>query len=73
MDSHATCSHTFAYWSVVPPTHCPHCGACLHCGTAPSQPAPITPWPTVRPSGPYWYWQNSWTSDAPPTPSYTTC
>lgn len=23
------CSHTFAYWSVIPPSHCPLCGASL--------------------------------------------
>jgi hypothetical protein len=21
----ATCTHTFAYWSVIPPSHCPVC------------------------------------------------
>lgn len=32
---------TFPYWSVVPPTHCPHCGRCLGCGS----PAPVYPQP----------------------------
>ena len=40
------CGHSFTYHSVIPPTHCPICGACLGCGS----PRPAYP----RPWGPYW-------------------
>jgi hypothetical protein len=49
------CGHTFAWHSVLPPSHCPVCGACLHCHAP--RPAPVMPYPT-----PYWprplpWWQ----------------
>lgn len=48
------CNHTFTYWSVVPPTHCPICGACLGCGSpAPLQPHPQPVHPYVPPRWPY--------------------
>jgi len=31
-----SCGHTFAYWSVIPPTHCYVCGASLNAGSTPS-------------------------------------
>lgn len=56
------CNHVFAYWSVVPPTHYPHCGACLHCGAHAPRPWPAPYYPPVMPYqpgptypvGPYW-------------------
>lgn len=38
------CSHVFPYWSVLPPTHCPKCGADLRpkCGGC-GGPLPPTP------------------------------
>jgi hypothetical protein len=54
------CNHTFPFWSVVPPSHCPRCGQCLHpAHFGPYQPAmPYSPpWPThpcPRPWGPYY-------------------
>jgi hypothetical protein len=50
------CAHTFPYWSVVPPSHCPVCGACLHPAVVAPYPYPPyqpQPWPW-RP-GPVWY------------------
>lgn len=49
------CNHTFPYWSVIPPTHCPVCGACL----APPPPPP-PPCPYHPPVYPWW--------PAPPQP-----
>lgn len=48
-----SCNHTFAYWSVIPPSHCPRCGACLTCGSPrhPIMPHP-SPWP--YPLTPWW-------------------
>lgn len=58
------CSHTFAYWSVVPPSHCPRCGACLGCGSGPVPVAPYPgPWPYTPTRWPQW-WQTG--------PIYTT-
>lgn len=50
------CSHTFAWHSVMPPSHCPHCGACLHCGapTMAPRPWPTPYYPPYRPYGPVW-------------------
>lgn len=56
------CSHSFFYHSVIPPTHCPICGACLNCGA----PAPWRP----RPYRPYEPWVTSPTT-VPMTPYYT--
>lgn len=52
------CSHTFAWHSVMPPTHCPVCGACLSCGarTAPVMPSPW-PAPYYPPPRPWPYYQ----------------
>lgn len=48
------CNHVFPYWSVVPPSHCPHCGGCLHpVHVGP----PVNPWPQPwhpRPWGPFY-------------------
>jgi hypothetical protein len=51
------CNHVVPYWSVVPPSHCPRCGQCLH-------PAHFGPYQPVMPYQPYqpppwrspWYW-----------------
>lgn len=50
MEAPTTCNHTFPYWSVIPPSHCPRCGQCLH-------PAHLQPWPPYQPwpyMQPYW-------------------
>lgn len=47
------CSHTFPYWSVIPPTHCPYCGACLACG-APRLAAPSWPYQPLPYYGPFY-------------------
>lgn len=48
------CNHTFVYHSVVPPSRCPLCGACLGCGSRPQPPVPPPHWvqPWFRP---YYY------------------
>ena len=57
-----SCDCTFAYWSVIPPTHCPKCGRCLGCGYPPyyPQPMPVAPYPYPVPTtAPYtkpWPW-----------------
>ena len=51
------CNHVFPYWSVVPPTRCPVCGANL----APAPPPP--PCPYHPPHYPWW---------PPPYPWYGT-
>lgn len=58
------CNHTFAWHSVIPPSHCPVCGACLHCGSP--RPLPVAPYPRPwphTPTSPQW-WQTG--------PFYTT-
>ena len=42
------CNHVFPYWSVIPPTHCPVCGACL------APPPPPPPCPYHPPYYPWW-------------------
>lgn len=39
-----SCGHTFAWNSVLPPSHCPVCGACLHCHAP--RPVPVMPYPS---------------------------
>lgn len=49
-----SCGHSFTYHSVIPPSHCPICGACL---MRPYHPPPYYP---SYPHWPYWqqpYWQ----------------
>ena len=50
------CNHVFPYWSVIPPTRCPVCGAYL------SPPPPPPPCPYHPPAYPWW----------PRPPYYTT-
>lgn len=43
------CNHAFPYWSVIPPTHCPVCGADLRpkCGGCGRPLPPYKPWTTT--------------------------
>jgi hypothetical protein len=60
------CNHTFAWYSVIPPTHCPNCGACLSCGQHP-YPQPTPP----HPHYPFWpAYPNRWYPPNYPLPKW---
>lgn len=55
-----SCGHSFTWMSVIPPTHCPICGACLNCGSPRGrrparQPRLPLPWPNPLPNPYYPY------------------
>lgn len=57
------CDCSFAWHSVIPPTHCPKCGRCLGCGYAPVMPYPQpfpypVPMPMPLPYPNYWPWSS---------------